>query len=72
MCLKPQFTLVQLTPAWNQSELGKRKSELIADFAYLYQPYQDVGTFGDSKPKAFSETETVITEMFLKSHRFFS
>jgi len=27
--------------------------------------------FGDWEPKAFSETETVVTEMFLKPHRFF-
>lgn len=54
MSLKPQFTLVQLTPAWNQSKLGKRKSQLIADFAYLHQPYQDAGTFSDWEPKTFS------------------
>lgn len=70
MCLKPQFTLVQLTPAWNQSKLGKRKSQLIEDFAYLHQPYQNTGTFGEREPKAFSETEAVRTETFLKPQIF--
>lgn len=46
-------------------------SQLRADFAYLHQPYQDMGTLGDWEAKFVSEIGTVLTETFLKP-QFFS
>lgn len=70
-CAQSHIHIGSVTPAWIQTALRKGRSQLRAEFAYLHQPYQDMGTLGDWEAKVVSETGTVLTETFLKPHSFF-